>query len=271
MNSFVHRQLFIWGTICVWVSLATIFVVIGPDRIGQAFYDLAHKINQLPFGWLIIAGLLVIESFPPVMGHTTTVTLCGYAYGMKGFYIAAGGSLAGACFAFAVLRLLFRERLRRWSASNQKWIALETVVGAKGLPLITLVRASPFPPWGWAHAMFASVDTVALWQFFLASFVLFPKFALFVLIGSRLAALSDGDQRSHMDTSTKILNVAISVGGILLSTTAGWIIYRAMQAEVRRLQEMTPEVDELSTEGTDDAAEEAPLLGQYAPSLSSET
>lgn len=46
-----------------------------------------------------------------------------------------------------------------------------------------------------------SIHSVALWQFFMATFVVFPKIAIFVLVGSRLASLSDGEQRSHMDTS----------------------------------------------------------------------
>lgn len=120
----------------------------------------------------------VLISFPPCIGHTTTVTLCGFAYGMKGFFIAAGGSLVGSATAFAVLRFLFSRRLRKWSSSNEKWQALEAVVvrshifsfhtrrwgvylsfplsqEAKGLPLIVLIRASPFPPWVYANSLFA--------------------------------------------------------------------------------------------------------------------
>ncbi len=50
-----------------------------------------------------------------------------------------------------------------------------------------------------------SIHSVALWQFFLATFVIFPKIAVFVFVGSRLASLSDGKQRSHMDTSKSLL------------------------------------------------------------------
>ena len=71
---------------------------------------------------------IVVISFPPAVGHTTFTTLCGYAYGMKGFPIAAGGSLFGSAFTFIILRLLFSRRLHRWSESNEKWQALETVV-----------------------------------------------------------------------------------------------------------------------------------------------
>jgi len=190
--------------------------------------------------------------------------VCGYAYGMKGFPLAAGGSLVGSAVAFVVLRFLFSGRLRRWSASNEKWQALETVVAAKGLPLITLVRASPFPPWVYSNALFASIEAVSLWQFVLATFVVFPKVALFVFIGSRLASLSDGEQRSHMDTSTKVLNTVASVGGLLVSITAGFIIYRAMQTEIRRLEGIPPEVDELAAEALEEAEEGAPLLRSYS-------
>ena len=74
---------------------------------------------------------------------------------MKGFPVAAFGSLIGSAIAFIVLRLLFSKRLRKWSSSNQKWQALEAVIKAKGLPLIMLIRASPFPPWVYANSLFA--------------------------------------------------------------------------------------------------------------------
>lgn len=94
---------------------------------------------------------------------------------MKGFYVAAAGSVLGSALVFVVLRLLFSRRLRKWSSSNEKWQALESVVvsfnsvlvmnmsdnisfdlqQAKGLPLIMLIRASPFPPWVYANSLFA--------------------------------------------------------------------------------------------------------------------
>ena len=63
-----------------------------------------------------------------MISHTTTVTLCGFAYGLKGFFLALAGSVLGAAIAFVVLRFLFSKRLRKWSDTNDKWTALETVV-----------------------------------------------------------------------------------------------------------------------------------------------
>lgn len=62
-----------------------------------------------------------------------------------------------------------------------------------------------------------SIDSVELWQFFAATFIVYPKVALFVFIGSRLAALSDGEQRKQMDTCMfALLRHIISSLGVTL-------------------------------------------------------
>ncbi|RPD67068.1 Golgi apparatus membrane protein TVP38 [Lentinus tigrinus ALCF2SS1-6] len=268
-NLNTYSKLFVWGTLCLYAALGSFIIIVGPDRIGQTLYNFAQKISHYPYGWLILFSVFLVISFPPAVGHTTLITLCGYAYGMKGFPIAAAGSLAGSAVTFVVLRLLFSRRLHKWSQSNEKWQALETVIAAKGLPLIMLIRASPFPPWVYSNALFASIQSVALWQFFLATFVVFPKIAIFVFVGSRLASLSDGEQRSHMDTTTKILNISISVGGVLIAAVASWIIYRLMKKEILHLEGISPEIDELAAEAIEEAEEGAPLLGHHSESRTS--
>lgn len=49
-------------------------------------------------------------------------------------------------------------------------------------------------------SMVQSIEAVSLWQFVIATCFIFPKILLLVVIGSRMAALSDGDSRNHMDT-----------------------------------------------------------------------
>lgn len=46
-----------------------------------------------------------------------------------------------------------------------------------------------------------SIESVALWQFVIATLFIYPKLLLHVFIGSLAAPLSDGEQRGHMDTS----------------------------------------------------------------------
>jgi hypothetical protein len=50
-----------------------------------------------------------------------------------------------------------------------------------------------------------SIAPVKLWQFVVAQLFVFPKIALSVFVGSRAAALADGDQREKMDKGSCLL------------------------------------------------------------------
>lgn len=88
---------------------------------------------------------LVLISFPPMTGHSTLTTLCGFAYGMKGFAITAVASVFGSALAFVILRTTFNARLRSWSSKNEKWQALESVMVCPVALLIPL-KSEYFDP-----------------------------------------------------------------------------------------------------------------------------
>ncbi|KAF7331992.1 hypothetical protein MKEN_00079500 [Mycena kentingensis (nom. inval.)] len=255
-----YAKAFLWLWVLFEICLVAAFFIIGPARVAQFLYDKSEQLARSRFGWAIVAILIALVSFPPLHGHTTLTGLCGYAWGVpRGFYIAAPASIAGAAIVFVVLRLSFKDRITKLSKRNEKWQALEAVVAAKGLPLIIAIRMSAFPPWVYSNVLFASIGSVALWQFLTATLFVFPKIFLHVYIGSRLAALSDGQQREHMDTQTKILN-AVGIGaGIAIAALASWLIYTSVQKHIRSLSGLPRQVDELAAEAIEES-EEAPLL-----------
>ncbi|KAJ7937144.1 hypothetical protein B0H13DRAFT_1944449 [Mycena leptocephala] len=255
-----YAKIILWLWILFEICLVIAVVIISPSRVAQFMYDNAEKLARYPLGWLVVGALVMVVSFPPLHGHTTLTTLCGFAWGLNGFFIAAPASLAGAILVFSVLRLSFKERLRRMSKGNEKWQALEAVIAAKGLPLIILIRMSPLPPWVYSNIFFASIKSVSLWQFLAATCFVFPKLFLHVFIGSRIAALSDGEQRGQMDTHTKIVNGLLIGGGILIAIFASWLVYTLVQKHIRSLSGISPEIDELAAEAVEDAEEDAPLL-----------
>jgi len=144
--------------------------------------------------------------------------------------------LVASAVVFIVLRYFFGDGLRSWSERNETWQALEAVINAKGLPLVVLIRLSPFPPWTYSNSLFASIQSVSVWQFMAATICNFPKYLLYVFIGSRMASLSDGKQREHMDTQTIVVNSILIVGGILAAVATGWVLYALMKSH---LQEVT--------------------------------
>ncbi|KIK65363.1 hypothetical protein GYMLUDRAFT_38810 [Collybiopsis luxurians FD-317 M1] len=260
LGTFGKMLLFIWALINVFLLI--FIIVVTPARIFQFLYDEATELSRTPFGFLILGALILLVSFPPLIGHTTTVTMCGFAYGWRiGFFIAVIASVIASAAVFLLLRLLFSSRLRKWSKKHQQFQALELVVREKGLPLIILIRLSPFPPWVYSNTLFASIESVKLWQFMVATSFLSPKLLLHAFIGSRMAALSDGDQRQEMDTSTKVLNGLLVGGGIVIAVLASWLVYRLVQNRIRNLEGISPVVDELAAEAIEDFDEEAPLLG----------
>ncbi|KAF4574876.1 Golgi apparatus membrane protein TVP38 [Pleurotus pulmonarius] len=256
----VRNKALIWLLILFYICIGIAVLVITPGRIAQFLYDKATWLASTRFGWMALFGAIVLVSFPPMIGHTTLVTLCGFAYGMKGFYIASTASVFGSALSFTILRFLFSKRLREWSGKSDKWQALESVVRAKGLPLIILVRVSPLPPWVYSNSLFASIEAVSLWQFVVATLFVCPKLVLHVFIGSRIAPLADGDQRGHMDTQTKLINSLVIVLGISLAIGASWAVFTLVQKHIRHLDGLSPETDELAAEALEDYDEEAPLL-----------
>lgn len=67
-------------------------------------------------------------SFPPMVGYSTCVTVCGFAYGLKGFFVAGTATIIGSGVAFIILRLLFKRQVAAWASKNEQWKALESVI-----------------------------------------------------------------------------------------------------------------------------------------------
>ncbi|KAF8528966.1 Golgi apparatus membrane protein TVP38 [Hysterangium stoloniferum] len=251
---------FVWFLVLFHIALFAILALFGPTRIFQWVYDMSQELKNMRFGWLILTIIMVVASFPPMVGYSTCVSICGFAYGMQGYYVAGPATLIGSGLAFIVLRLLFMERIMAWSLKNEKWQALEEIIQANGLPLIILIRLSPFPPYVYSQALFASISVVKFWQFMLATICYQPRILLAVFIGSKVGTLSDGRQRGEMDTTTKILNSVSIVAGILLSLGIGWFLYQTVLKKVRALKESPERVATLAAAALEEVEEGAPLL-----------
>ncbi|KAJ3573883.1 hypothetical protein NP233_g2150 [Leucocoprinus birnbaumii] len=259
LNVFV--KLAIWFLLFFHICLAALIITVGPAQVPQYLYDKAKIFSETKWGWLYLGIAMSITSLPPLVGYTTLTSVCGFAYGFtKGFLISAIASLLGSALVFVVLRYIFRERIQQWAEQNKKWQALEAVIKAKGLPLIILIRISPFPPWVYANAFFASIETVSLWQFAFATCFTFPKLALNAFIGARMAALADGKQRDQMDTLAKVLDGILVGGGVVVAIFAGWLMYGLVQNHIRNLNGPPSEVDEFAAEAVEHYDEETPLM-----------
>ncbi|KDQ20769.1 hypothetical protein BOTBODRAFT_26787 [Botryobasidium botryosum FD-172 SS1] len=211
-----------------------------------------------------MGSLIVVGSFPPVIGISTSMMLCGFAWGVQGIFIVAPAATLGACLAFVLLRLFFRKKVKNWTQNVKKWEALESVIEARGLPLIILIRWAPLP-WVYSNSFFSSIEAVSLWQFLVATVCFWPKFLLHVFIGSRIALFSDGQQRGEMDALTKALNILSIIVSSLVGMGTGWYVWRLTNRRIKELEALRGDIDEeegLSNLG--EAEAEAPLLRGFS-------
>lgn len=56
-----------WALLLFYIALGTTFLLIGPSNIAQFFYDLAHDLSNLKYGWLILGAAIgnVLSVFVP--------------------------------------------------------------------------------------------------------------------------------------------------------------------------------------------------------------
>jgi len=83
---------------------------------------------------------------------------------------------------------------------------------------------------------------------------------VYVFVGSRIARLSDGEQRSHMDTTTTFINASLIIGSILISVIASSVVYYFVQKETKLLHSSLSTTDGLAAEAREDPEEGIPLL-----------
>ncbi|KAF8685237.1 SNARE associated Golgi protein [Rhizoctonia solani] len=263
------------------IALATIFIMLGADQIFQFLYDSAQKLKAMPAGWAVLSAAIggdyaqgysptslttftyiVIVSIPPLVGKSTVITVCGFAYGVKAFSFVAPAACIGAAFTFICLRCFFHERVRRYTRNKEHWRALEAVVATKGLPLVVLIRLAPIP-WTYSNALFASIESVRFWQFMVATVVYTPKLFVMVFIASRVAKFSDGQQRSEMDSTTKWINGLSIVLGASIAFAAGWLVWRLTDSEMRKMKALPQDLDDMAVDTLYSLEVGVPLPGEH--------
>jgi uncharacterized membrane protein YdjX (TVP38/TMEM64 family) len=251
----VGKVLF-WVLCAIQLAFIALLFIYTPERIFQYIYDLSQRLREQSYGWVVVAVAIALSSIPPIVGHGTSMMLCGFAYGVQGFIIAAPAAIVGASLGFVIYRYILTEQVKQWTANSNKWKAFESVIEARGLPLIILIRFCPLP-WSYSNAFLGTLDITYI-HFLIATICLMPKLLLHIFIASRIAALSNGRERAEMDTLTKFLNGAVIAAGIAVGVGTGWFMWRLTNAEIRK---MRGNFLEAGVEGwNEDPLASAPLL-----------
>jgi uncharacterized membrane protein YdjX (TVP38/TMEM64 family) len=216
----------------------------------------AQSWRELPGGWAILWVLTIVVSFPPMIGYSTLVTIAGFVFGMRGWFIIASATVIGSTLSLVVSRTLLKDFVGKMTAKNKQFAALSLVLKHDGLKLLCLIRLCPLP-YSLANGAISTIPTVTWPNFMLATAIASPKLLLHIFVGWKIGELAEeGDK---MDTKTQIISYLSIFVGVCLGAGTGYLIYMRTKARAKQL-----ETEEAAAAGIDpDVSDED---AQYADS-----
>lgn len=213
---------------------AAILFLIFSEAIFAWLEPVAEKWKNLSGGWLILWAMTFATAFPPVIGYSTCLTLAGFVYGFPlGWPIVASATIIGSTCSFVVSRTLLSSFVNRLVANDKRYEALSLVLKHDGLKLLVMIRLCPLP-YSISNGAISTFPTVQPLMFAAATAAATPKLFIAVFIGSRLAVIAKSGEK--MDMTTKVINWASIIFGVVLGVLTGWIIYRRTLARSRQIE-----------------------------------
>ncbi|KAI5477199.1 SNARE associated Golgi protein [Pseudohyphozyma bogoriensis] len=102
-------KLVFWIYFITHLGMVVAVNVIGTERFFAMMAEWAEGLKEMELGWLLLYGLIILTSFPPLFGYGTTISMCGFAFGVRnGWLLACAGCLTGSALAFIVTRRLIK-------------------------------------------------------------------------------------------------------------------------------------------------------------------
>ena len=137
--------------------------------------------------------------------------------------IVASATVIGSTCSFIVSRTLLSSFVNRLVANDRRYEALSLVLKHDGLKLLVMIRLCPLP-YSISNGAISTFPTVQPLMFAAATAAATPKLLIAIFIGSRLAVIARSGEK--MDKTTKAINWASIIFGVILGVLTGWIIYK---------------------------------------------
>lgn len=213
--------------------VSLILFAVFNERIFAALTPVAKSWRELPAGWLILWLMVFLVSFPPLIGYSSCVTIAGFVWGMKGWFIIASATIVGSTVSFLVSRTLLKRFVGRLTDKNKRFTALALVLKHDGLKLLVMIRLCPLP-YSLSNGAISTIPTVTWYNFMLATAIVSPKLLLHIFVGAEIGKLAkDGSQMSAKTRAVSYLSIAL---GILVGIGTGYFIYSRTKARAAQLE-----------------------------------
>jgi uncharacterized membrane protein YdjX (TVP38/TMEM64 family) len=225
---------------------AVLFAVYN-ERIFAYLSPAAKRWRDTPGGWLVLWFMTFFVSFPPMIGYSTCVTIAGFVYGMKGWFIIASATVIGSTASFIVSRTVLKKYVSRLAERNKRFAALSLVLKHDGIKLLVMIRLCPLP-YSFSNGAISTIPTVTWQNFMLATALVTPKLLLHIFVGRQIGLLAE--EGNKMDAKTKMISYVSIAIGMAAGIATGYFIYVKTKARADQL-----EAEEAAAGGGEDGAQ----------------
>ncbi len=189
--------------------------------VGDLLRGALNWVAQLgPWGPVLFIGLYVAATVLFLPGSVLTLG-AGAVFGVVwgSVYVSVASTLGATC-AFLVGRHLARDAIRRRTAGNARFAALDRAVAAEGWKIVGLARLSPLFPFTLLNYAFGLTE-VRLGHFVLASWIgMMPGTVLYVYLGSLAQAATGERVRTPAEWTLYGVGLAATVAVTVVVTRA---------------------------------------------------
>ena len=217
----------------VVLFILAVLALVYNERIFAYLAPAARKWREMPAGWLILWLMTVLVAFPPMIGYSTCVTVGGFVFGMKGWFILATATIVGSTCSFIISRTVLRGFVSRLTEKNQKFAALSLVLKHDGLKLLVMIRLCPLP-YSLSNGAISTIPTVTWQNFALATAIASPKLLLHIFVGSKLGDIAENGDK--MDGKTKAVSYLSILIGMIAGVAVGYLIYNRTKVRAQQLE-----------------------------------
>lgn len=203
------------------------------ERIFAWLSPAAKRWRDTPRGWLILWAMTFFVSFPPLIGYSSCVTIAGFVYGMKGWFIVATATVVGSTCSFLVSRTVLKNFVGRITEKDKRFAALSLVLKHDGLKLLVMIRLCPLP-YSLSNGAISTIPTVTWANFALATAMASPKLLLHVFVGSRIGDLAENGDK--MDAKTRTVSYVSIAIGLVAGIATGYFVYIRTRARAQQLE-----------------------------------
>ncbi|OCF41811.1 hypothetical protein I317_04417 [Kwoniella heveanensis CBS 569] len=238
LRSALRRHMYKWYAILIIAIVLTALITVKHETVVEFCEPVTRRVRAWPGGWLIPIAILIVVSFPPLVGHEIIGILCGLVWGLGiGFAILAAGTFLGEIATWIAFKWCCQGRAAKFEKKNKLYASLTQLIREKSFMFTLVLRFSAVP--GHIVTAVSASAGADFWMYLAAAFLTLPKQFTIVYLGKAFGT------QSRKNT---IISICTTVLTLLGTIVAAVYIYYQMRIVMRRNAALTlPTISEGST------------------------